>query len=154
MHAVLPLQLLHCAPLASGLSFTFLSAFVAPSSGQKGDGGGGTSRSNHPKRLSRQAALSCAFSDQSYEIQLQLAVEKAEALRCIHAANSLTSEWSRTFKPAKNAFYVNLIVSAIHSGSFAWCQDASPCSYARLCRAGFLPIAESFTYASSEGNSP
>lgn len=35
-------------------------------------------------------------------------------------------------------------------GSFAWARDVSPCCYARLCRAGFLPIAESFKHAGRE----
>ncbi|XP_026193331.1 uncharacterized protein LOC34620417 [Cyclospora cayetanensis] len=34
------------------------------------------------------------------------------------------------------------------SGSFSWAHEASPCAYARLCRAGFLPVAESFHHSS------
>lgn len=35
-------------------------------------------------------------------------------------------------------------------GSFVWAKDATPCAYARLCRAGFLTIAGMFEDASSQ----
>ncbi|CDI74167.1 hypothetical protein, conserved [Eimeria praecox] len=43
------------------------------------------------------------------------------------------------------------LANTTHAGSFAWAKESSPCGYARLCRAGFLPIAERFMHSDGSG---
>ncbi|KAL8433592.1 hypothetical protein Efla_000736 [Eimeria flavescens] len=42
-----------------------------------------------------------------------------------------------------------LLQQPLFARSFAWATAASPCGYARLCRSGFLPVAEAFEFAAS-----